>query len=392
MPYSTSKSKQPCTHVVLHWTHCEPKLTATSIPESSTSVFDCYGFAPSFYRFSQVNVRFAVNTFSLCTDWPKLALSETLQTEVSTMSLNNELRAQIESTIASNNVVLFMKGTPQQPQCGFSAAVVGILNNVVPDYETVDVLENQDIREGIKEYSQWPTIPQLYVNNEFVGGCDVVQQMYASGDLHRTLGMEAPELTTPEITISDDAVEIMRDVLAQHTGVAVHISIDANWNHEFSLSPPMPHEINTTSNGIDVYFDIDSARRAQGLTIDAVETPEGAGFSIHNPNAPPPVAEMSVEELKAKLDAGEHLHLFDVREVDERKRARIEGSRLLDEGTARFISSLAKDEMLIFHCHTGVRSQSAAEYFHQHGYTNVHNLAGGIDAWSLRIDPSVPRY
>ncbi|HJP36788.1 MAG TPA: Grx4 family monothiol glutaredoxin, partial [Gammaproteobacteria bacterium] len=99
------------------------------------------------------------------------------------MSLNDQTRSRIESMIASKEVVLFMKGTPQQPQCGFSAAVSGILNGVVADYATVDVLEDPEIREAIKVYSQWPTIPQLYVREEFVGGCDVVQQMYTSGDL-----------------------------------------------------------------------------------------------------------------------------------------------------------------------------------------------------------------
>ena len=106
------------------------------------------------------------------------------------MSLSNELQSRIEATIASDKVVLFMKGTPQQPQCGFSATVIGILNNVGSDYKTVNVLEDPDIREGIKTFSQWPTIPQLYIDSEFVGGCDVIQQMYTSGELHTSFGLE----------------------------------------------------------------------------------------------------------------------------------------------------------------------------------------------------------
>ena len=103
------------------------------------------------------------------------------------MSLSPEVRERIESVVNSNRVVLFMKGTPAQPQCGFSAKPIGILNGIVDDYETVNVLADQDIREGIKVYSDWPTIPQLYVDNEFLGGCDVIQQMYNSGQLHETL-------------------------------------------------------------------------------------------------------------------------------------------------------------------------------------------------------------
>ncbi len=308
------------------------------------------------------------------------------------MSISDELHSRIEAVIASNKVVLFMKGTPQQPQCGFSATVTGILNNVVSDYKTVDVLADPEIREGIKAFSQWPTVPQLYIDNEFVGGCDVIQQMYTSGDLHRSLGLEPVEAVTPEITISDSAAQAIGHVMAEHPGVPVHLKISPNYAHEFSLSPAKGHEVEVVSNGVAILFDLDSAQRAQGLEIDMTETTDGSGFSIHNPNAPPPAAQMSVQDLKTKLDAGEPLHLLDVRETHERDRAQIEGSRLLDEEAARFIESLSKDEMLVFHCHTGVRSQSAADFFLQQGYTNVHNLAGGIDAWSLEIDPNVPRY
>jgi monothiol glutaredoxin len=308
------------------------------------------------------------------------------------MSLSHELHSRIESTIASNPVVLFMKGTRRQPQCGFSAAVVGILDNMLPDYVTVNVLEDPAIREGIKEYSQWPTIPQLYVNREFVGGCDVVKQMYASGELHRCLGLEGGGPLAPRITVSDAAAKMIREALAEEAGAALHLGIDAHWNHEFSLAPAKGHEVRVAASGIEILLDFDSAQRASGLEIDMVETEDGAGISIRNPNAPPPIGQMSVETLKAKLDAGEPLHLFDVRGPDERVRAHIEGSRLLDDEAMKFIGGLPRDALLVFHCHTGARSQSAAERFRRHGYTNVHNLAGGIEAWSLRIDPRVPRY
>jgi len=104
------------------------------------------------------------------------------------MSLDDQTRAQIDSIIASDRVVLFMKGNRQFPQCGFSATVVQILDSVVPEYTTVDVLSAPAIREGIKEYSTWPTIPQLYVGGEFLGGCDIVREMYSTGELQQKLG------------------------------------------------------------------------------------------------------------------------------------------------------------------------------------------------------------
>lgn len=305
------------------------------------------------------------------------------------MSLDDQVRSRIESLIAGNEVVLFMKGTPQQPQCGFSATVTGILNGIVPDYATFNVLDDAEIREGIKAFSQWPTIPQLYIKQEFVGGCDVIQQMYASGDLHSALGLEAGEVVTPTITISDAAAKAIESVRAQNPLAAVHLRIDANWNHEFSLNPASGFEITATSNGIDVLFDRDSASRADGLAVDMVD---GGGFSITNPNAPPPVNQLEVEDLKAKLDANESLELLDVREIHERERASIEGSKLLDQAMAEYIDTLPKDTCLVFHCHSGVRSQQAAEYFRGRGFTNTHNLVGGIDAWSQRVDPAVPRY
>lgn len=90
---------------------------------------------------------------------------------------------QIQSEISSNPVVLYMKGTKDQPMCGFSAAVVQILNHMNVDFKDVDVLKDPDVRQGIKDFSDWPTIPQLYVKGEFIGGCDIVREMFESGEL-----------------------------------------------------------------------------------------------------------------------------------------------------------------------------------------------------------------
>jgi monothiol glutaredoxin len=98
----------------------------------------------------------------------------------------------IKEQVTKNKVVLYMKGTPDFPQCGFSANTIGILKECgVTELFTVNVLENPDIRQGIKQYANWPTIPQLYVNGEFIGGSDIVAEMFASGELHQLLN-EAP--------------------------------------------------------------------------------------------------------------------------------------------------------------------------------------------------------
>ncbi len=99
----------------------------------------------------------------------------------------DSVKDRIESDLKANSVVLFMKGTPAFPMCGFSAAVVQVLNNMGVQYKGIDVLTDPGLRQGIKEFSNWPTIPQLYVKGEFVGGCDIVREMYASGELAELL-------------------------------------------------------------------------------------------------------------------------------------------------------------------------------------------------------------
>ena len=91
--------------------------------------------------------------------------------------------AQIDATVKANDVVLYMKGTKAMPQCGFSAKVAGVLNFIDLEYSDINVLEDADIRQGIKDYADWPTIPQLYVKGEFVGGCDIIVEMTLSGEL-----------------------------------------------------------------------------------------------------------------------------------------------------------------------------------------------------------------
>ena len=104
------------------------------------------------------------------------------------MSLDEQTRARIDALVREHRILLFMKGERHAPQCGFSATVVQILEALGADYHSVDVLADPQIREGIKEYSSWPTIPQLYVDGEFQGGCDIVRELYANGELAGVLG------------------------------------------------------------------------------------------------------------------------------------------------------------------------------------------------------------
>lgn len=99
----------------------------------------------------------------------------------------SDAHAFIDNLVKTNDVVLFMKGTSRMPMCGFSGTVVKILDHVGVDYQDVNVLADDDIRQGIKDYSNWPTIPQLYVKGEFIGGCDIVREMFETGELKQVL-------------------------------------------------------------------------------------------------------------------------------------------------------------------------------------------------------------
>lgn len=108
--------------------------------------------------------------------------------------MTDEVQKSIADAVKANDVLLFMKGTPTFPQCGFSSVVVQVLDYLGAEYQAVNVLDDQDIREGVKAFSDWPTIPQLYVKGEFVGGCDIIKEMFESGELRTFMTEKGVEL------------------------------------------------------------------------------------------------------------------------------------------------------------------------------------------------------
>ena len=104
--------------------------------------------------------------------------------------MNETIKRRINDLIEKNKVCLFMKGTPDIPQCGFSLAVANVLKHLNVNFKGINVLEDNNIREGIKEFSDWPTIPQLYINKKFIGGCDIIKEMFEKGDLQKILSVK----------------------------------------------------------------------------------------------------------------------------------------------------------------------------------------------------------
>jgi monothiol glutaredoxin len=309
------------------------------------------------------------------------------------MSLDPTIREQISLLIENHDVVLFMKGNRNQPQCGFSATVVKILDSYLPAYQTFDVLSDASVREGIKEFSSWPTIPQLYIRGEFVGGCDIIQEIDGTGELGQKLGIDLGDVAPPRVEISDAAAK----ALAQATADApeeqgLHLGVDARHRSSLFMAPVSEAAFALESNGITIHVDRLSATRAPEARVDVAETPNGPGFQVHLPQAPKRVQELSVRDLKSRLDASESFEFIDVRSPEERATASIPGSTLINEVVAERLEALPRETVLVFHCHHGGRSLAAAEHFADLGFTSVFNVTGGIDAWSSEVDAEVPRY
>ena len=203
------------------------------------------------------------------------------------MPLDDTTRERIQGLIDQNEVVLFMKGHREAPQCGFSARVVQMLDQCIADYLTFDVLSDGSMREGIKEFSAWPTIPQLYVKGEFVGGCDIVTELYESGELPETFGIDTGTIATPNVEFTDAAAEsILQSLQGTPEDHALHLGIDARHQAKLFLTVPLEGSLRIEGKGVTLFLDPLSASRAEGAWIDLVKTDRGIGFQVHLPNAP----------------------------------------------------------------------------------------------------------
>jgi monothiol glutaredoxin len=300
------------------------------------------------------------------------------------------VRDSISQTVQANPVVLYMKGTRSAPQCGFSARVVEILDTLLTDYATVNVLADAGVREGIKEFSSWPTIPQLYVRGEFVGGSDIVTALHESGELTEKLG-ELVSVHPPKITLSDAAKAELSAAL-ESPNECIRLDVTPSYEHDLAVGVPDPKDVIVDAGGIRVSLPRGALARADGIHIDILQTPDGPAFKINNPNEPVRVKRISPEELHARLTRGDDLLLVDVRTDEEREIASIEQGRALDAALHDEIGKGSRDRTIVVYCHHGSRSQRAAEELAQQGFRDVYNLTGGINAWSMDVDPDVPMY
>lgn len=307
--------------------------------------------------------------------------------------LDPALRERIQTQIAKHPVVLFMKGSRRAPQCGFSQRTVDQLDELLDDYHTVNVLSDEPIRSGLKDFSGWPTFPQLYLRGDFVGGADIVAQLFESGELAGLLGDLVAKRGAPAITASPEAVGALKGFLEGTVDEFVRLAVSHDFEHALSIGAREDGDWEVPlADGLTLLVERRSGPRAKGVHIDLKQTERGVAFKIHNPQQPAEVAQLSATELAAKLASGDPVRLIDVRTSQEWDTARIAQAEFLDDELLDQLFDLPKDTVLVFQCHHGVRSQRAAEEFVRRGFQHVYNLTGGIDAWSTEVDGSVPRY
>lgn len=304
-------------------------------------------------------------------------------------------QSEIEALVQAHPVVVFMKGHRFAPQCGFSAKVVELLDGYLDSYHTVDVLSDEEIREGVKLFASWPTIPQIYVQGEFIGGCEILEEMHRSGELRTCLGDQVVEITAPRIEVDASAVTAIRAAVEMPEGeVLLRLRVDARFYNDLSIEEAREAgDLEVLSGGITVLVDRATARRAEGVKISFVEDGAETGFRIDNPQAPQTIRQISVRELATLLEQRpETLRVVDVRNEDERARCHIEGSELYTNDLAVDLHALPRETPLVFVCHHGHRSQKVAESYVAKGFSDVINVMGGIDAWAEQVDPSMTRY
>ena len=293
----------------------------------------------------------------------------------------NNTQEKIDNLINENNILLFMKGDKFAPQCGFSAKVIEILNHYCSMYKTVNVLEDNNIREGIKEYSKWPTIPQLYVNKEFIGGCDILTEMHQSGDLLDIFNIKIKSSDNIKLEISKSAKSAFGKIISEsNEGNTVRLSVDSKNNTNLSFEDKKDKDIQFEYDNFKLIIDPLSSSRITNLKIDFIEDKNSSGFSIINLDQDN-IEQIDAAKLKSMIENKEKFELIDVRTTQEYNENNISCARLLENIEDNFFDKLNKNTKLIFQCRSGKRSQNMALKFKEKGFKNIANLKGGILAW-----------
>ncbi len=190
----------------------------------------------------------------------------------------------IRDLVAGHRVVVFMKGTRTEPRCGFSARMAQLLDDRVEEFRDVDVLANEPLREAVKTFSSWPTLPQLYVNQTFVGGTDIVEAMAESGELDTVLAVQ-PITHEPRVRITSAAQAQLEHFAASaqlEEDEVLRLTIGAPFEPSLEFGYRTKTDVVVFVDKLPVHMTPGTARRARDIEIDFAETPNGAGFKVRS--------------------------------------------------------------------------------------------------------------
>lgn len=310
------------------------------------------------------------------------------------MTLSAADRQRIETLLRAHRLVVFMNGAPDAPERFFSHKICRLLDGLGLDYAYVDVSADSKLREQIKAYGGLQAIPQLYLDGQPLGGNEVVEQMAGADELHAALGLPVPDRTPPAVRLTPAAAEFLRGVVrGKGEGTVVDIAVDPQFRSSLRFGPRRNDAIAAEMDGVALQFDLASARRAEGLSIDWQDVERGPSLLLSHPRAPvpKPVRWISPSEADARVRAGT-LTIVDLRREEERALARLSVPFLyLDEGTHE-IRHMPPQAPLAVLCHRGERCWHGAQHLVQLGHRDVYAIEGGIDAWAADVDASIPRY
>ena len=216
--------------------------------------------------------------------------------------------------------------------------------------------------------------------------------MVQSGELAEALGTERISHPDPEVTLTEAAMGAVRRFWTEDGDPVLRLTVGADFVPLLDLDEVRPGDVALTQDGLTLVMTRSTGRRANGVTIDFVERNGQVGFRVDNPNKPPSVQSLGPADLAGWMKNSKPHLLIDVRTDLERQTAKIEPSAFLDDAFRAELEELDRDKTLVFYCHHGMRSRRAAEHAVAMGFRDVHNLEGGIDAWSREVDGEVPRY
>ncbi len=286
----------------------------------------------------------------------------------------------ITRALSTEPIVVFLKGTRQQPTCRFSGQLVELLDTLLPEYAAFDIKADPEVKAAAMELSGWDAFPQFFIGGRFIGGVDVAKEWFVTGELARRLGVEQPELPTPQIHLSVPAHEALAKSVQ---GSPVRIDRDARKTLRLAVSRRNSSDLAVKLGEITFVFDVVVARHLDGLRIDWLQEP--GGFVLRTPADS--VRDLAPRELSERLSKGDNLQVVDVRTLAEFRRGHLMCSQFLTKDTFADLLALDRRTPLVFVCQEGTRSRNSAEHFVAEGFVEVYRLEGGLDRWQQELGP-----